>query len=59
MKILRAAIALLCVMSAATVAPMPAVAAPGPGGATVLTLAPAFGPLDSDWLRGELFATPT
>jgi len=33
-------------------------AAPGPGGATVLTLAPAFNQLPTNWLRGELFAAP-
>ena len=58
MKVVRATAALLFGMSAAMVAPVPATAVPGPGGATVLTLAPAFGPLDADWLRGELFAAP-
>ena len=33
-------------------------AAPGPGGATVLTLDPAFRSLPMNWLRGELFAPP-
>lgn len=35
-----------------------ATAAPGPGGSTVLTLAPAFRELPGNWLRGELFSAP-
>jgi hypothetical protein len=35
-----------------------AYAAPGPGGKTVLTLAPAFNDMSPTWLRGELFAAP-
>lgn len=52
------AIALSLVFSVAMIFPHPAKAAPGPGGATVLTLAPAFRELPSNWLRGELFAAP-
>lgn len=45
-------------LGAALIAPLSAGATPGPGGATVLTLAPAFNELPSNWLRGQLFAAP-
>jgi hypothetical protein len=58
----RSAIALAATLAITfgvnTFAPSPSRAAPGPGGSTVLTLAPAFRELPSDWLRGELFAAP-
>lgn len=50
--------ALSLTVAAAFVAPGQSGAAPGPGGSTVLTLAPAFRDLPSNWLRGELFAAP-
>lgn len=56
--ILAATFALMMLTGAAVVAPATANAAPGPGGSTVLTLAPAFRELPSNWLRGELFAAP-
>ncbi|WP_197377167.1 PE-PPE domain-containing protein [Mycolicibacterium baixiangningiae] len=46
------------VLGATGVAPAVSQAAPGPGGSTVLTLAPAFNDMASNWLRGELFAAP-
>ena len=39
-------------------APVRASAADESGGATVLTLNPAFVPLPSNWLRSELFTAP-
>ena len=44
--------------SIAALAPGRASAADESGGATVLTLNPAFFPLPSNWLRSELFAAP-
>lgn len=46
------------IAGAGLAAPAPLQAAPGAGGATVLTLAPAFNPMSPTWLRGELFAAP-
>lgn len=46
------------IFGSTAVAPDISQAQPGPGGATVLTLAPAFNELKSNWLRGELFAAP-
>ena len=51
-----AAIAMSVAFGACTISPISAQAEPT--GATVLTLAPAFFPLPTDWLRGELFAAP-
>ncbi|GAC67162.1 PE-PPE domain-containing protein [Gordonia soli] len=50
--------ALVLTLGAIAVPPTTARAAPAPGGATVLTVAPAFRDLPTDWLRGELFAAP-
>jgi hypothetical protein len=55
---LLASIALAAIVVANAVAPGKAKAADEPVAATVLTINPAFFPLPSNWLRGELFAAP-
>lgn len=58
MRRLLASIALAAIVVANAVAPGKAKAADEPVAATVLTINPAFFPLPSNWLRGELFAAP-
>lgn len=58
MRRLLASIALASIVVANAFAPGKAKAADEPVAATVLTINPAFFPLPSNWLRGELFAAP-
>lgn len=55
---LLTSIALASLVVAGAIAPVKAIAAEESTAATVLTINPAFLPLPSNWLRGELFAAP-
>jgi len=55
---IRSLIATAVLAGSGLAASAPLQAAPGPNGATVLTLAPAFNEMSPTWLRGELFAAP-
>ncbi|MFI8774656.1 PE-PPE domain-containing protein [Gordonia sp. NPDC062954] len=57
-RILAGVFAVIVAVALPVAVPGTAHAAPGPGGATVLTLDPAFRDLPMNWLRGELFRAP-